>query len=164
MLKICFKHSVIVTVKYLAKKKLANNDLVVKSSDVPNVASRDGFQHLFNKYNQVCLTWLYLLTKKNRRASEGGRLSDNTEVSYKNKGNFVITDRFIRILKKLILKYVAPILRNAYLGKLDVIAFNYNYNLHSTIKIKLEMLKLIILLNILPKLIRGELILVLVIM
>ena len=47
MLKICFKHSVIVTVKYLAKKKLANNGLVVKSSDVPNVASRDVYQHGF---------------------------------------------------------------------------------------------------------------------
>lgn len=102
------------------------------------------------------------MTKKSRRASEGGRLSDNTEVSYKNKGNFVITDRFIRIPKKLILKYVAPILRNAYLVSITIII--YNYNLHSTIKIKLEMLKLIILLNILPKLIREGLILVLVIM
>ena len=31
----------------MAKKKLANNGLVVKSSDVPNVASRDGYQHGF---------------------------------------------------------------------------------------------------------------------
>ena len=45
------KHSVMVTV--LVKRKLANNVLEVKASDVSNVASKDGYQHGFASIGYV---------------------------------------------------------------------------------------------------------------
>ena len=58
MYKLCLKlkHSVMVTVKDLVKRKLANNVLEVKASDVSNVASKDGYQHGFASIGYVFLT------------------------------------------------------------------------------------------------------------
>ena len=41
-----------------------------------------------------------------------------------NEGKSVITERFIRILKNKIYKYITSILKNVYIEKLDEIIYN----------------------------------------
>ena len=53
-----------------------------------------------------------------------------------NKGKSVIAERFIRILKNKIYKYMTSILKNVYIDKLDDIVNKYNNTYHSTIKMK----------------------------
>ena len=54
-----------------------------------------------------------------------------------NEGKFVVAERFIRMLKIKIHKYMASILKNVYIDKLDDIVNEYNNKYHRTIKMKL---------------------------
>ena len=56
--------------------------------------------------------------------------------STNNEGKSVIAERFIRTLKKEIYKYMASILRNVYIDKLDNIVKKYNNTYHTSIKMK----------------------------
>ena len=51
-------------------------------------------------------------------------------------GTSVVPERFIRILKNEIYKYVTSISKNVYINKWDDIAHKYNSTCHSTIKMK----------------------------
>ena len=53
-----------------------------------------------------------------------------------NEGNFVVTERFIRTLKRKIYKHMTSISKNVYIDKLDDIVDEYNNTYHTTIKIK----------------------------
>ena len=53
-----------------------------------------------------------------------------------NEGKSVVAQRFIRLLKTKIYKYMTSITRNVYIDKLDDIVNKYNNTYHSTIKIK----------------------------
>ena len=56
--------------------------------------------------------------------------------SIHNKGKSVVAERFIRILKTKIYKYMTSISKNVYIDKLDVIVNEYNSTYHRTIKMK----------------------------
>ena len=56
--------------------------------------------------------------------------------SIHNEGKFVVAERFIRILKNKIYKYITSILKNVYIGKLDDIVDKYNKKYHRLIKMK----------------------------
>ena len=53
-----------------------------------------------------------------------------------NEGKSIVTERFIRILKNKIYKYLTSILKNTYNNKLDDKVNKYNNKYHSTIKKK----------------------------
>ena len=52
-----------------------------------------------------------------------------------NEGKSVVAERFIRILKNKIYKYMTSVSKNVYINKLDDIVNKYNNRYHSTIKI-----------------------------
>ena len=53
-----------------------------------------------------------------------------------NKGKSIIAERFIRILKNKICKYMTSVSTNVYMDKLDDILNKYNDTFHRTIKMK----------------------------
>ena len=53
-----------------------------------------------------------------------------------NEGKSVIAERFIRMLKNKVYKYMTPISKNMYIDKLNDIVDKYDNTSHSTIKIK----------------------------
>ena len=53
-----------------------------------------------------------------------------------NEGKSVVAERFIRILKNKIHKYMTYVSKNVYIDKLDDIIKKYNNKYHSTIKMK----------------------------
>ena len=53
-----------------------------------------------------------------------------------NEGKSVVGERFIRILKNKIYKYMNSISKNVYIDKLDDIVNKYNNTCHSTINMK----------------------------
>ena len=53
-----------------------------------------------------------------------------------NEGKSVVVERFIRILKTKIYKYMTLVLKNVYIDKLDDIVDEYNNTYHRTIKMK----------------------------
>ena len=56
--------------------------------------------------------------------------------SIHNEGKLVVSERFIRTLKKEIYKYMTAISKNIYIDKLDDILNEYNNAYHRTIKMK----------------------------
>ena len=54
-----------------------------------------------------------------------------------NEGTFVVDERFIRILKNKIYRYMTSISKNEHIDKLDNIVNKYNNKYCSTIKMKL---------------------------
>ena len=56
--------------------------------------------------------------------------------SANNEGKSVIAERFIRMLKNKIYKYMTSIPKNVYIDKLDGIVKKYNNNYHTSIKMK----------------------------
>ena len=60
-----------------------------------------------------------------------------------NEGKSVVAERLIRTLKSKIYKYMTSISKNVYIDKLDDIVDEYNNTYHTTIKMKLLMLKII---------------------
>ena len=56
--------------------------------------------------------------------------------SSRNEGKSVIVERFIRILKNKIYKYMTSISKNVYIDKLDDTVDKFNNTYHSTIKMK----------------------------
>ena len=56
--------------------------------------------------------------------------------SIHNEGKSVVAERFIRILKNKIYKYMTAISKNVYINKLDDIVNEYNNTYHRTIKMK----------------------------
>ena len=65
-------------------------------------------------------------------------LRDNNIVMYSthNEGKSVVAERFIRMLKSKIYKYMTSISKNVYIDKLDDIVDEYNNKYHTTIKMK----------------------------
>ena len=65
-------------------------------------------------------------------------LQDNDIVMYStnNEGKSVVAERFIRMLKSKIYKYMTSISKNVYIDKLDDIVNEYNNTYHTTIKMK----------------------------
>ena len=53
-----------------------------------------------------------------------------------NDGKSVVAERFIRIFKNIIYKYMTSVSKNVYIDKLDDIVNKVNNTYHSTIKIK----------------------------
>ena len=53
-----------------------------------------------------------------------------------NEGKSVVAERFIRILKTEIYKYMTAISKNVYIDKLDDVVNEYNDTYHRTIKMK----------------------------
>ena len=53
-----------------------------------------------------------------------------------NEGKSVVAERFIRMLKSKIYKYMTSISKNVYIDKLDDIVNEYNNTYHTTIKTK----------------------------
>ena len=56
--------------------------------------------------------------------------------SIHKEGKSVAAERFIRILKTKIDKYMTSMLKNVYIHKLDEIVNEYNNTYHRTIKMK----------------------------
>ena len=56
--------------------------------------------------------------------------------STNNEGKSAVAERFIRMLKSKIYKYVTSISKNVYIDKLDDILDEYNNAYHTTIKMK----------------------------
>ena len=53
-----------------------------------------------------------------------------------NEGKSVVAERFIRMLKSKICKYMTSISKNVYIDKLDDIVDEYNNTYHTTTKMK----------------------------
>ena len=53
-----------------------------------------------------------------------------------NKENFVVAERFIRILENKIYKYFTSVRKNVYINKLDDIVDEHNHTYHRTTKMK----------------------------
>ena len=53
-----------------------------------------------------------------------------------NEGKSVVAERFIRILKNKIYKYMTSVSKNVCIDKLDDIVNKHNNTYHSTIKMK----------------------------
>ena len=62
--------------------------------------------------------------------------------STRNEGKSIVAERFSRILKNKIYKYMTSISKNMYIDKLDDIVNKYNNAYHSIIKIKPNDVKL----------------------
>ena len=73
-------------------------------------------------YNAYCKKWL----------------QDNDIVMYSahNEGKSVVAERFIRMLKSKIYKYMTSISKNVYINKIDDIVNEYNNTYHTTIKME----------------------------
>ena len=56
--------------------------------------------------------------------------------STRNEGKPVVAERFIRILKSKIYKYMTSISKNMYIDKLNDKVDEYNNTYHTTIKMK----------------------------
>ena len=56
--------------------------------------------------------------------------------SMHSEGKSVVAERFIRILKNKIYKYMTSVSKNIYVNKLDYIVNKYNNTYHSTIRMK----------------------------
>ena len=56
--------------------------------------------------------------------------------STNNGGKSVVAERFIRMLKSKIYKYITSISKNVYIDKLNAIVKKYNNTYHTTIKMK----------------------------
>ena len=65
-------------------------------------------------------------------------LRDNNIVMYSthNEGKSVVAERFIKMLKSKIYKYMTSISKNVYIDKLEDIVDKYNNTYHATIKMK----------------------------
>ena len=65
-------------------------------------------------------------------------LQDNNIVMYSthSEGKSVVAERFIRMLKSKIYKYMTSISKNVYIDKLDDIVDEYNNTYHTTIKMR----------------------------
>ena len=65
-------------------------------------------------------------------------LRDNNIIMYSthNDGKSVVAERFIRVLKSKIYKYMTSISKNVYIDKLDDIVDEYNNTYHTTVKMK----------------------------
>ena len=65
-------------------------------------------------------------------------LKDNDIEIYSkhNEGKSVVAERFIRILKTKIYKYMTSVSKNVYINKLDDLVNEYNNTQHRTIKMK----------------------------
>ena len=57
-------------------------------------------------------------------------------IQHITKEKSVVAERFIRMLKSKIYKYMTSISKNVYIDRLDDIADDYNNTYHTTIKIK----------------------------
>ena len=53
-----------------------------------------------------------------------------------NEGKSVVAERFIRVLKSIICKYMTSVSKNVYIDKLDDLVNKYNDIYHSIIKMK----------------------------
>ena len=53
-----------------------------------------------------------------------------------NEGKSIVAERFIRIVKNEIFKYITSISKNVYIDKLEYIVNKYNNAYHRTIKMK----------------------------
>ena len=62
--------------------------------------------------------------------------NDIEKYSTHKEGKSVIAERFIRILKSKIYKYITSISKNIYIDKLDYIVNKYNNTYHKTLKMK----------------------------
>ena len=62
--------------------------------------------------------------------------NDTTTYSTNNEGKSVIAERFIRILKTKIYKYMISISKNVYIDKVDEIVNEYDDEYHTSIKMK----------------------------
>ena len=56
--------------------------------------------------------------------------------STNNEGHSVVAERFIRMLKSKIYKYMTSISKNVYIDKLNAVVNKYNNTYHTTIKMK----------------------------
>ena len=56
--------------------------------------------------------------------------------SIHNEGKSVVAERFIRILKAKIYKYMTWVTKNVYIDKLDDVVSEYGNTYHRTIKMK----------------------------
>ena len=65
------------------------------------------------------------------------KVNDIEMYSTNNEGKSVIAERFIKILKNKIYKYMTSISKNVYIDKLDDIIKKYNNTYHTPIKMKL---------------------------
>ena len=65
-------------------------------------------------------------------------LKDNDIEMYSihNEGKLAVAERFIRILKNKIYKYMTSVSKNVYIDKLDETLNEYNNTYHRTIKMK----------------------------
>ena len=95
---------------------------VIPLKDKKGISIANAFQKIFKESNQ----------KPNKKW-----LKDNDIVMYStnNEGKSVVAERFIRLLKTKIYKYMTSISKNLYIDKLDDIVNQYNNKYHTSINI-----------------------------
>ena len=99
---------------------------VVPLKDKKGITSINAFQKMLEsccQYNKSMKSW----QEKN---------NIEMHLTY-NEGKSIVAERFIRILKNKVYKYLTSIFKKMCIDKLDITSNNYNNIYHSTIKIKL---------------------------
>ena len=97
----------------------------------------NAFQKVFDKSgcksNKICVD----KGSEYYNSSVKKGLTDNIEIYLiHNKGKSVVAERFIKILKTKIYKYMTSASKNVYINKLDDIVHEYNNTYHRTIQMK----------------------------
>ena len=106
--------------------------------DKKGITIANAFQKILNESN--CTPnkiWLDKGGKFYNRSMKSWLEKKSTEIcSTGNEGKYVVTERFIRILKTKIYKYMTSVSKNVHIDKLDDIVHKYNSTYHRTIKMK----------------------------
>ena len=85
--------------------------------------------------NQTKYGWIKAREFYNRSIKSGLQNNDIEMYSTRNEGKSVVAERFVRILKDKMYKYMTSISKNMYIDKVGHIVNKYNNTYHSTIKI-----------------------------
>ena len=106
--------------------------------DKKGVSIVDAFQKIYKKSNRnPKKIWVDKGSEFYDNSFKKGLKDNDFEMySIHNEGKSVFAERFIRILKTKIYKYMTSVSKNMYIDKLDNIVDKYNNTYHRTIKMK----------------------------
>ena len=111
---------------------------VAPLKDKKGVSIVDAFQKIYKKSNRnPKKIWVDKRSEFCNNSFKKGLKDNDTEMYLiHNEGKSVVTERFIRILKTKIYKYMTSLSKNVYVDILDDTVDKYNNTYHRTIKMK----------------------------
>ena len=116
----------------------SRNAWVVGLKDKKGVSTVNGFQSILKRSNRKPnKIWVDRDSEFYNNAFKNFLKNNDIEMySTHNEGKSVVAERYIKILKNKIYKYMTTIGKNVYFNVLDIIVDKYNNTYHSLIKMK----------------------------